>query len=340
MTVIERTDTVAHFIGGEEVPSASGRTFASIDPSTGREIAQVAFGEAEDVDRAVAAGQAAFESGAWSKAAPGERAAVMRRLADLIHQDADRIGAIESRDTGKPLGQAIAEVNLGADFITYFAGHAELPDGTHLPGRRRLLRLLQARAVRRRRRHQPWNYPFLLACWKTAPALAVGNSVVLKMAEQTPLSTAELGRLTLEAGMPAGVFNVVHGDGPTTGAALVAHPHVPKLTFTGSTVDGPGDPPLRRRPHQERPPRARRQDAEHRVRRRGPRPGDRGLAVHRVLQHGPDLHERVAPAGPAQRAPTRSSTRSWSAPRASASAIRPRRPRSSGRSSARSSTSA
>ena len=101
MTVMERTDTVAHFIGGEEVPSASGRSFPSIDPSTGREIAQVAFGEAEDVDRAVAAGRAAFESGAWAKAAPGHRAAVMRRLAELIHQDADRIGAIESRDTGK-----------------------------------------------------------------------------------------------------------------------------------------------------------------------------------------------------------------------------------------------
>ena len=159
MTVMERTDTVAHFIGGEEVPSASGRSFASIDPSTGREIAQVAFGEAEDVDRAVAAGRAAFESGAWSKAAPGHRAAVMRRLAELIHQDADRIGAIESRDTGKPLGQAIGEVHLGADFITYFAGHAELPERDHLPRRRRLLRLLGPRAVRRRRCHQPVELP-------------------------------------------------------------------------------------------------------------------------------------------------------------------------------------
>ncbi|MBA2300924.1 MAG: aldehyde dehydrogenase family protein, partial [Chloroflexi bacterium] len=101
MTVVERTRTVSHFIGGDEVPSASGRTFASIDPSTGQEVAQVAFGEAEDIDRAVAAGRAAFESGSWSKAAPGHRAAVMRRLADLSRADAERIGRIESMDTGK-----------------------------------------------------------------------------------------------------------------------------------------------------------------------------------------------------------------------------------------------
>jgi aldehyde dehydrogenase (NAD+) len=238
MTVAERTGTISHFIGGDEVPSVSGRVFASIDPSTGQEIARVAFGEAEDVDRAVAAGRAAFESGAWSKAAPGHRAAVMRRLADLIRADAERIGRIESTDTGKPLAQAIAEVNLGADFITYFAGHAELPNGTTYPADAGYFVYSVREPYGVVGAISPWNYPFLLACWKTAPALAVGNSIVLKMAEQTPLSTAELGPLTIDAGMPAGVFNVVHGDGPTTGAALVAHPQVKKLTFTGSTVTG------------------------------------------------------------------------------------------------------
>jgi acyl-CoA reductase-like NAD-dependent aldehyde dehydrogenase len=238
MTVVERTGTVSHFIGGEEVASASGRTFSSIDPSTGQEIAQVAFGDAEDVDRAVAAGRAAFESGSWAKSAPGQRATVLRKLADLIRQDADRIGRIESRDTGKPLAQATAEVNLGADFFTYFAGHAELPNGRTYPADAGYFVYSVREPYGVVGAISPWNYPFLLACWKTAPALAVGNSVVLKMAEQTPLSTAELGRLTLEAGMPAGVFNVVHGDGPTTGAALVAHPHVKKLTFTGSTAVG------------------------------------------------------------------------------------------------------
>ena len=120
-----------HFIDGKDVASVSGRTFASIDPSTGGELAQVAFGEAADVDAAVAAARRTFEAGAWAKLSPSARER-SRRLADLIHDSADRIGAIESRDTGKPLGQAIAEVHVGADFITYFAGHAELPDGrTH-----------------------------------------------------------------------------------------------------------------------------------------------------------------------------------------------------------------
>jgi aldehyde dehydrogenase (NAD+) len=238
MTVVDGTRTVSHFIGGREVSSAAGRTFASIDPSTGLALARVAFGDAADVDDAVAAGRAAFESGAWSKAAPSLRASAMRRLADLIRADADRIGAIESADTGKPLAQACAEVRLGADFFTYFAGHAELPNGTTYPADAGYFVYSVREPYGVVGAISPWNYPFLLACWKTAPALAVGNSIVLKMAEQTPLSTAELGRMTLEAGMPAGVFNVVHGDGPTTGAALVAHRDVRKLTFTGSTATG------------------------------------------------------------------------------------------------------
>ena len=264
----------------------------------------------------------------------------MRKLADLIHQDADRIGAIESRDTGKPLAQAIGEVHLGADFLTYFAGHAELPNGTTYPADAGYFVYSVREPYGVVGAISPWNYPFLLACWKTAPALAVGNSVVLKMAEQTPLSTAELGRLTLEAGMPAGVFNVVHGDGPTTGAALVAHPHVPKLTFTGSTVTGQAI--LRsaadhiKSVHLELGGKT----PEHRLRRRRPRPGDLGFAVHGLLQHRPDLHERVAPARPAQ--PGRRDHRRLRRAGQGHQGRRPgrRRPRSSGRSSARSSTSA
>jgi acyl-CoA reductase-like NAD-dependent aldehyde dehydrogenase len=238
MAIAERGATATHFIDGEETPSASGRTFAAIDPSTAEEIGRVAFGEAEDVDRAVQSGKRVFESGAWSKAAPGERARVMRRLADLIRENADRIGRIESIDTGKPIAQATAEVVLAADFVTYFAGHAELPNGRTHPADAGYFVYSVREPYGVVGAISPWNYPFLLAAWKTAPALAAGNSVVLKMAEQSPLSTSELAKLTIEAGMPAGVFNVVHGDGPTTGAALVAHPDVRKLTFTGSTATG------------------------------------------------------------------------------------------------------
>jgi 5-carboxymethyl-2-hydroxymuconic-semialdehyde dehydrogenase len=238
MAIAERTGVASHFIDGIEVPSASGRTFAAIDPSTEEEISQVAFGEAGDVDRAVASAKRAFESGVWSKASPGERARVLRRLGDLIRGRQDEIGRVESRDTGKPVAQATGEVALGADFFTYFAGTAELPNGSTHPADNGYFVYSVREPYGVVGAISPWNYPFLLACWKTAPALAVGNSVVLKMAEQSPLSTSELAKLTLEAGIPAGVFNVVHGDGPTTGAALVAHPDVPKLTFTGSTATG------------------------------------------------------------------------------------------------------
>ena len=238
MAIAERAATATHFIDGEETPSASGRTFAAVDPSSADEIGRVAFGEAEDVDRAVQSGKRAFESGVWSKAAPGERARIMRRLADLIRENADRIGRIESVDTGKPVAQATGEVVLAADFLTYFAGHAELPNGRTHPADAGYFVYSVREPYGVVGAISPWNYPFLLAAWKTAPALAAGNSVVLKMAEQSPLSTSELAKLTIEAGMPPGVFNVVHGDGPTTGAALVAHPDVPKLTFTGSTATG------------------------------------------------------------------------------------------------------
>jgi acyl-CoA reductase-like NAD-dependent aldehyde dehydrogenase len=243
MTVADRPSVaigspVLHMIGGREVPSRSGRTFPSIDPSTGQEIAQVAFAEAEDVDAAVRAAREAYRSRVWAGMAPGERARIMRAIGDRIRAQADVIGAVESRDTGKPLGQATGEVALAADFFTYFATLAELPDGRTHPADAGYFVYSKREPYGVVGAISPWNYPFLLACWKTAPALAVGNSVVLKMAEQSPLSTSYLGRLVLEAGMPAGVFNVIHGDGSTTGAALVAHPDVPKLTFTGSTVVG------------------------------------------------------------------------------------------------------
>ncbi|MFN8620054.1 MAG: aldehyde dehydrogenase family protein [Chloroflexota bacterium] len=178
-----------HFIDGREVPSRSGRTFASIDPATGGELAQVArrYAETSMPRWPRHAGRSARTS--WAKLSSASAPGRLRRLADPIHDHADRIGAIESRDTGKPLGQATAEVHVGADFFTYFAGHAELPDGcTHR--RRGLLRLLQARAgVVGAISPGPGLFPAGLL--EDRAGARGGNSVVLKMAEQMPLSTSE-----------------------------------------------------------------------------------------------------------------------------------------------------
>jgi acyl-CoA reductase-like NAD-dependent aldehyde dehydrogenase len=234
----ETVQSVSHFIGGDEVRSAGGGTFDVYEPSTGGRIAEVAFGDAEDIDRAVKVARAAFESGVWSKINPAQRARHLRKLADVILEHQDELGAIESRDTGKPLANATAEIALGAEVFSFYAGLAELPDGKTHPADDGYFVYSRREPYGVVGSISPWNYPFLLACQKTGPALAAGNCVVLKMAEQSPLSTARLAQLTAEAGMPDGVFNVVHGDGPTTGAALVAHPDVPKLTFTGSSETG------------------------------------------------------------------------------------------------------
>jgi acyl-CoA reductase-like NAD-dependent aldehyde dehydrogenase len=229
---------VLHMIGGEEVPSRSGRTFTDVDPATGRELTTVAFGEAEDVDAAVQAAHATFERGDWRRMSPPERARILRRAAQMLYDRRDEIAAVETRDTGKPLANSTSEVALAADYMTYFAGLCELPDGATYPAddgyfvysRREPYGVVAAIS--------PWNYPIGLAVVKSVPAMAVGNSVVLKMAEQTPISTSWYARICREAGLPDGVLNTIHGDGPTTGAALVAHPLVRKITFTGSTVDG------------------------------------------------------------------------------------------------------
>jgi acyl-CoA reductase-like NAD-dependent aldehyde dehydrogenase len=227
-----------HFIDGEEVPSVAGRTFEDLNPATGRPLATVAFGDAEDVDRAVTAARRAFDRGSWSQAPPADRAACLRRIAASIRDRVGEIARLEALDVGKPITDARADV-LGAAAIMEYA--ATLPENVrgqvfaqaagHLSySRREPYGVVGAIA--------PWNFPFQLAVAKTAAPLAVGNSVVLKMADQTPLSTSLYAAICAEAGLPGGVLNVVHGDGPTTGAALVAHPRVPKLTFTGSTAVG------------------------------------------------------------------------------------------------------
>lgn len=231
------SEFVYHFIDGRAEQSQSQKTFASIDPATGTELARVAYGEEIDVDRAVSAAARTFNEGTWRHMPPPERGRRLRRVADLLRENAISLGALESSDTGKPLSNATAEVEQAATLMEYASALAEQvrgvvhPDvpGTFVHSRREPYGVVGAIA--------PWNFPLVLAAWKTAPALAVGNSVVLKMAEQTPLTTSAFAQLCAEAGIPAGALNVVHGDG-ATGAALVADPRVEKITFTGSTETG------------------------------------------------------------------------------------------------------
>jgi acyl-CoA reductase-like NAD-dependent aldehyde dehydrogenase len=226
-------------IGDEWVEASSGRTFPTVDPATGEEIAQVPFAGAEDVDRAVRAAREAFESGPWTgKLSAAKRANLIYEIAELIAANAEELAQIESLDNGKPLKYAHGDVLSTVAHLRYFAGWPTKIGGETIPvmARDRLVYSLKepvgvcAQII-------PWNFPLLMAAWKLAPALAAGCTVVLKPAEQTPLSVLRLGQLLLEAGLPPGVVNIVTGDGET-GALLVDHPEVDKISFTGSTAVG------------------------------------------------------------------------------------------------------
>jgi aldehyde dehydrogenase (NAD+) len=227
-------------IDGEWVEAASGKTFATLDPASGEEIAQVAFAEAEDIDRAVSAARTAFEDGPWTtKMTAPQRSAVIYRIAELIEQNAEELAQIESLDNGKPVTYAhFVDVQHTVAHFRYFAGWPTKIVGETIPvGQPNLFAYTLKEPVGVCAQIIPWNYPLLMAAWKLAPALAAGCTVVLKPAEQTPLSALRLGQLMLDAGLPEGVVNVVSGDG-STGALLVDHPEVDKIAFTGSTQVG------------------------------------------------------------------------------------------------------
>jgi acyl-CoA reductase-like NAD-dependent aldehyde dehydrogenase len=225
-------------IGGERVEAADGRTFATIDPSTGQPIADVAHGGAEDVDRAVRAARAALD-GKWGSLLPAKRSRLMYRLADLVEQHADELAQLESLDGGKPVKLAkIVDVAKTVEHLRYYAGWPTKIAGETVPVSQPDVHVYTRREpVGVCGQIIPWNFPLLMAAWKIGPALAAGCTTVLKPAEQTPLTALRLGELALEAGFPAGVLNVVTGDGET-GAALVDHPGVAKIAFTGSTAVG------------------------------------------------------------------------------------------------------
>jgi acyl-CoA reductase-like NAD-dependent aldehyde dehydrogenase len=227
-------------IDGEWVESGSGKTFATIDPASGEEIAQVPHAGAEDVDRAVTAARKAFDEGPWTtKMTAPERAAVIYRIADLIEQNAQELAQIESLDNGKPVTYAqFVDVQHAVAHFRYFAGWPTKIVGETIPvGIPNLFTYTLKEPVGVCAQIIPLNYPLLMAAWKLAPALAAGCTIVLKPAEQTPLSALRLGQLMLDAGVPEGVVNVVTGDG-ATGASLVDHPEVDKIAFTGSTQVG------------------------------------------------------------------------------------------------------
>ena len=232
-------------IADRRVPPGAGAWFETVDPATGDVLGEVATASAADVDEAVAAARSAFVDPAWARMLPSQRARLLWRVADLLEGDADLLAELETLDQGKTLRTSrFAEIPAGIEQFRYYAGWATKIEGTAYapsvgyapPGRRVVARTVPepigvvAAIV-------PWNSPFLMACMKLAPALAAGCTVVLKPAEQTPLTALRLGELMLAAGVPAGVVNVVTGDG-TTGAALAAHPGVDKVSFTGSTEVG------------------------------------------------------------------------------------------------------
>jgi len=232
-------------IGGEWVAAASGQTFETLDPATGDVLARVARGSSEDIDRAVKTARAAFETGPWSRMSPSERGRAIHRLGDLILEHGDEIATLETLDNGKPLAVAkAADVPLAADLFHYMSGWTTKSGGStlqisvpYMPGAEWHAYTLHE-PVGVVGQIIPWNFPLLMAAWKLGPALATGCCVVLKPAEQTPLSALRLGELCLEAGIPEGVVNVVTGFGEETGAPLAAHPDVDKVAFTGSTEVG------------------------------------------------------------------------------------------------------
>ncbi|KAL2559734.1 Aldehyde dehydrogenase family 2 member B7 [Forsythia ovata] len=226
-------------INGQFVDAASGKTFPTLDPRTGEVITHVAEGDAEDINRAVASARKAFDEGPWPKMTAYERTKIMLRFADLVEKHNDEIAALETWDNGKLYEQsAEIEVPMFVRLFRYYAGWADKIHGLTIPadGPYHVQTLHEPIGVAGQ--IIPWNFPLLMFAWKVGPALACGNTVVLKTAEQTPLSALLVAKLFHEAGLPPGVLNVVSGFGPTAGAALCSHMDVDKLAFTGSTDTG------------------------------------------------------------------------------------------------------
>jgi acyl-CoA reductase-like NAD-dependent aldehyde dehydrogenase len=224
-------------IGGDLVDAVDGRTFESFDPATGDPICEVAFAGSQDVNRAVEAARAALD-GPLRKVNPSKRSGLMYTLAELIKANGAELAELESLDNGKPLAAANGDIAASVNHLRYYAGWPTKIEGETIPvSARDVLCYTLREPVGVCAQIVPWNYPLLMAVWKISPALAAGCPIVLKPAEQTPLTALRLGELAIEAGLPEGMLNVLTGDG-STGAAMVDHAGVDKVAFTGSTVVG------------------------------------------------------------------------------------------------------
>jgi betaine-aldehyde dehydrogenase len=226
-------------IGGEGVDAADGKTFDIVNPANGKTIATAPLGGREDVDRAVAAAEAAFDDRkGWANWAAGKRGRSLAKLADLIKKNSDELAWLESRNGGKPINSARGEI-IGASLVfDYYAGAANKVYGQTIPVSKPGLDLTLREPIGVVGLIVPWNFPLLMAAWKVAPALAAGNTALLKPASYTPLTAIRLGELALEAGIPPGVLNVVTGPGGTVGASIAAHDGIGKVAFTGETTTG------------------------------------------------------------------------------------------------------
>ena len=280
------------FIDGERVESTSGRWLEVHSPATGELVGRVPAGTEADVDRAVTAARAAFRDGRWSRMRLAERVAAMNRLADLCDAHADELARIETLQTGTAYKlRRESDFAFASDNLRFFAGQIR-----HLEGKAAYEYSGSHTSFVRREpigvvgQVAPWNYPFWMAIWKIGPALAAGNSVVLKPASATPITTIRLAELAAEAGVPAGVLNVVTGRGDVVGAALAAHPDVDLISLTGDSETGKRIQALAAGQRQARPPRARRQGAVHRLRRRRSRGRSARRDCGRADQRRPGLH--------------------------------------------------
>src|SRR5689334_9406935 len=226
-------------INNQWVEAASGRSFPTINPATGEEISQIAEADSADVDRAVSAARTAFERGPWRRMSASERGRLLNKLADLVEKNADELARLESLDNGKPYKVALAaDLPLTVACYRYYAGWADKIQGKTIPIQGNYFCYTRHEPVGVVGQIIPWNFPLLMQAWKLGPALAAGNTVVLKPAEQTPLTALRVGELIVEAGFPAGVVNMLPGYGPTAGAAIAWHHGVDKVAFTGSTEVG------------------------------------------------------------------------------------------------------